>query len=375
MNISTLHIEAEPFLRTRAKERAHVPELDSLRALAALAVILSHYAPLKHIPFLGRIESRLGELGVDAFFTLSGFLITGMLLECRSALGSNSLGFVFRQFYIRRALRIFPLYYLLVVLFAGCFCPQIAANIWWFMTYTVNVGKSIGLTGFEPLNHFWSLAVEEQFYVVWPAVVLLMSRKSLLITCLVISAGSVSVRIILDRWDVNQVAVSQLTVCCVEPLAIGGIFAMFDCSNSTTRHAAWALFVFGVLSTALIMADAPSAVFRVWGRGAFTLCFAPMIFLLAAGSGSKELKWLRIKPLLYLGSISYGLYVYHIPIRWALVTTGCDSLFQSFGDATLVRIVGTTFMLMTTICISAMSWHYFERPINRLKRCSPYHAV
>ena len=154
---------------TRASE--YVPEFDTLRAFAALAVMMSHFT--EDINFL---LSRLGWLGVILFFCLSGYVITGILLRCRDLQGSQSIWATLSRFYIRRALRIFPLYYFAIFLFLFIL-PSIRSNLLWFLLYAVNIGKVFGYSGtqgFVPLNHFWTLAVEEQFYIIWPFVILLL---------------------------------------------------------------------------------------------------------------------------------------------------------------------------------------------------------
>ncbi|HEX6051682.1 MAG TPA: acyltransferase, partial [Gemmatimonadaceae bacterium] len=175
----------------------HVPALDGVRGLAVALVLVCHVAWDFSSPSYmerGLIEvARAGWIGVDLFFVLSGFLITGILLDTRG--GPK----YFRHFYVRRTLRIFPLYYAILV---GVFVitPLVAATRdrrWftdivdqqgWFWTYTSNVFLAVTgrweQTGI--LGHFWSLAVEEQFYLIWPAVVLLLSPRQLRTACGVI---------------------------------------------------------------------------------------------------------------------------------------------------------------------------------------------
>lgn len=159
----------------------YMPQLDGLRAVAVGAVLVHHLlnksllpAPLAHIPW--------GFAGVRLFFVLSGFLITGILLRARidaDRAGTSPL-WVIRQFYARRFLRIFPLYYF--VIFAGAIInlPPIREEFWWLVSYLFNF--RIASLGWFPENvaHFWILAVEEQFYLFWPLLMLFAPRWSLL---------------------------------------------------------------------------------------------------------------------------------------------------------------------------------------------------
>src|SRR5262249_40880734 len=149
---------------------AYMPQLDGLRAVAVLAVVAHHTLPGPLVDALNP-----GAAGVRLFFVLSGFLITGILLGCRESMAQQGAGQALASFYARRFLRIFPLYYfaLAVVLLAGV--QEARDGAAWHLAYLSNVyGVRQGWLG--SLAHFWSLAVEEQFYLVWPALVLSLPR-------------------------------------------------------------------------------------------------------------------------------------------------------------------------------------------------------
>ena len=191
--------------------RRHIPVLDGLRGLAVVLVLLFHLDRLSGAAWPDRVLARLfgaGWVGVDLFFVLSGFLITGILVD--TAAQRN----FFRNFYARRALRIFPLYYaLLVVGFAvyPTFAPAIHADRdwrlfldgqWWFWSYLANI--RLAAVGGAPMNfgHLWSVAIEEQFYLVWPLLLLLAWRlgrrwaspeRSALVAASIATAGSLVV--------------------------------------------------------------------------------------------------------------------------------------------------------------------------------------
>src|SRR5262245_30496387 len=184
------------------ESNSHIPALDGLRGLAILLVLLVHtYYPAggiaRHQSTLDRAclhVCGLGWCGVDLFFALSGFLITGILLQAKG--GEDAL----RNFYLRRALRIFPLYYL-VVLARLFILPGRAFDPWEstsYLLYFSNFWRSAHLA-VTPFDNFvgptWSLAVEEQFYLLWPLLVFLLSRRSLLILCVVLLGAAP-----LARW-------------------------------------------------------------------------------------------------------------------------------------------------------------------------------
>ena len=154
--------------------------LDGLRGLAVLAVVLYHATLLA--PGTGATgrtllaAARLGWAGVDLFFVLSGFLITRLLVESRGA--DN----YFRVFYARRLLRIFPLYYVSLLVLVLLFRVPGGESLWYWL-YASNVKATLSGWPSAPLSHFWSLAVEEQYYLVWPLAVSLLSRRALVSLC------------------------------------------------------------------------------------------------------------------------------------------------------------------------------------------------
>ena len=213
--------------------RAHIQALDGVRGLAILSVFLYHAWPdLSHEWRGGATLNMLasaGPFGVDLFFVLSGFLITGILLDARE--GRR----YFRNFYARRALRLFPVYYLylLVVAFAlpifhraiHTSMPDYSGPWWWYVLYFCNWKPNWGW-GDPWLGHIWSLAVEEQFYLVWPTVVLLAGRKRLWPICLAIIAGATTLRF---EWAFDGVPWNQiyrLTITRADTMAWGALGAL-----------------------------------------------------------------------------------------------------------------------------------------------------
>jgi peptidoglycan/LPS O-acetylase OafA/YrhL len=210
--------------------RGHIAELDGLRALAAILVLLYHFSP--HAPIgspLWKIES-IGWIGVDLFFVLSGFLITGILLDTREE------RLYYKNFYLRRALRVFPLYY--VVIFLGLAIQiawhdeSIIHNLYetsWFSVYLGNIRIAFKnhapLAGF--LGPFWSLQIEEQFYLLFPFLVRKLSQKTLfwMLVCVVVLSGPL-------RWGLYLLSphreLLQYTAlpCRLDGLALGALLAL-----------------------------------------------------------------------------------------------------------------------------------------------------
>lgn len=306
---------------------------------------MAHYGLFSGVPVLGVIESRLGGVAVDLFFVLSGYLITRILVASKGG-GARALGI----FYARRSLRIFPLYFLAVFLFAAVIPTGAAPNLPWFLTYTVNFGKVISPgAGWYPLNHLWTLSVEEQFYLAWPLLAVSLSRAVLLRVCAAAIAGGVTVRLLLAAHGASDTAATQLTPCCMDPLMMGCAVALVGCREPPR----WALiaFVTAALGVGYMLTAADDFSLVVFARSAHSACFGLGLMLLTR----YHVPALDGRVLVYLGTISYGIYVWHMPALWLV------------RSAELSGMTGLAVVLALTIGLSAMSWSLFEAPINQLK--------
>src|SRR4051812_38390961 len=205
---AVLDYEAPETPADRLLLKGHVPALDGLRGFAILLVLLLHFTPMGEastkIGAIGKWIASAGGIGVDLFFVLSGFLITGILLDAKGT------PHFFRNFYARRTLRIFPLYYgVLFVCFilVPLFHPfnaeeqQVAHEQGWLWLYGTNIRESMSGAdwpfhrGWISMDHFWSLAVEEHFYLVWPLAVFLLNRRAMIATCFIAIAGALAWRL------------------------------------------------------------------------------------------------------------------------------------------------------------------------------------
>ena len=223
-----------------SKELPHYNALDGLRGVAVSMVVLFHFwqtLPQYRHPLSAGVTRALGlmligQKGVDLFFVLSGFLITGILLRTK---GSSNY---FSTFYIRRSLRIFPLYFMVVIacLLAGAIwqLPQYSwHNTWWYLLYLQNIARTFWPDSIDGPGHFWSLAVEEHYYLFWPLAVLLASRRALIVLCVFL----ILMPIVMRAWFLYMgLDVFTITLCLIDTLAMGSFIAVLF-ENSRQRAA------------------------------------------------------------------------------------------------------------------------------------------
>ena len=363
----------------------YMPQLDALRFFAVLGVMVAHLWHPRRLPWLlGDLD--WAGLGVRLFFVLSGFLITGILLDCRNAAEKNGTPTLFfvRQFYARRFLRIFPIYYL-VVLVALIVGLSPAREIWgWLVTYTTNIYITVNNEWVGRFGHFWTLAVEEQFYLIWPWVILFAPRKWLMpiiLFCISLSPIYRTFAYAYFPFDIGAMdfKAATLTPANLDSLAIGALLALawtWEIPKATLqRYLTRFILPIGLLlyATCLIFYHyrIQTAVFFIFGDFSASLIFAWLVS--SAGLGFKGLigKFLELQPLVYLGKITYGIYVYHyfaplilVPL---LARVGIDLFVPGFKNFVLSGVL--------TIAVAALSWHLLELPINNFKRYFQYRSA
>jgi len=334
--------------------------------------------------FLGTIF-YYGFFGVDLFFVLSGFLITGILFD------SLQDGGYFRKFYARRALRIFPLYYGVLLV---CLLLTVPWHLHWdgmgwlFALYLQNFRAqrimSFSLGHGVDLFHFWSLAVEEQFYLVWPAVVFFVrGKRSLLWTTLIGSAAALLLRLVFLGASQSSYVVHVTTIFRADSLLLGGTLALLYRSTAwqrVQRIAPWGFLAAAALILASILYLAPRLANNAW---AAALCFegirysilAPGFACLIAWSLQREslcsrlfeLGWLR-----FLGKYSYGLYVLHVFVMSA-VNLPLRDLLERYTHNKLFSVAAAACtVLLLSIAAAYLSYHLYERPFLRLKHRFDY---
>ena len=352
----------------------YIPQFDGLRGLAILSVLIGHSGFLEALPHAGMLEYT--RFGVDLFFVLSGFLITGILTDSK---GSQHY---FRNFYARRALRIWPLYYLvLFVAFvvAPLFAPSMrptAVSVWpAFVFYVQNIVFAYRTTYPFGLGATWSLAVEEQFYLTWPVLVFLLKRRTLAIVSALLVVMSLSLRLSFHFHGAPSGLVHQFTLSRLDAIACGSLAALWLRSPSCTlvrwRTHAYQFLGFGMAGTILarVLMHRNSSIvgytflaFTFTGLLGISLASDPRSSLLGR---SLSAAWLR-----YIGRISYGIYLLHYPlfILWARFI-GSLGFYQTHKLAG--NLAGFAGQIALATIAASISWRFFEEPILRLKELFP----
>ena len=370
------------------RTQSHVPALDGIRGLAVLMVMLCHFTAtgLPDTP-TGKITLRIfdaGWSGVDLFFVLSGFLITGILYDAK---GQSRF---FRNFYARRFLRIFPLYYGFLILFFWVipvihpFTPRMevmAARQGWLWGYSSNLlmaweGHWRFIVDWMDLAHFWTLAIEEQFYLLWPLIVFLLSRKALMQVCIACMVAALAIRSWLVLQDASPITVGMLTVCRFDTLAVGSLAALVVRGPMAWIYAPARLLA-GLSGGAIMLLtawrgrwDAADPVVQTIGFSTLGLfCAAILILVVDLRRDNKLARWFSHPSLRWLGVYSYGMYVFHVALRpiferIAPVSSLSASLHSEYAGVGAYVLVSVSI----TALAAYLSWHIYEKHFLRLKR-------
>jgi len=339
---------------------SHMPELDGVRGMAILLVLAVHTVP-RFVP--------LGWTGVVLFFVLSGFLITGILLDGKSSGVAGAR--YFRVFYLKRSIRIFPIYYLtlLAVFVVGGLMDWPRSDLPWYLSYLQNFKINWDPLAPKPefpafMNQTWSLAVEEQFYIVWPWPVFCLNRRQLAGVCVGFLTCAPFLRLYLSTYHPATQYYYTLLPSQLDSLAAGALLAIVvrEMSLPALRRAAvWftCLCAAGVILFLMNPANDPLR------RSMLPYFFVAAVALPILFPGGPLAKFCRASPLRYFGKISYGLYLYH-PIVYHLTPAMLNrypSLRASLGEFG-EGLIG----LSVSLAVSALSWHWFESRVNALKR-------
>jgi peptidoglycan/LPS O-acetylase OafA/YrhL len=347
--------------QTNPADRLYLPKLDGLRAISIALVFVEH--------FLSR-DIQVGVLGVTIFFVISGYLITTILFSYAETFSIQKAALIF---YWRRTLRLFPIYYLCIAVTAALNIAGMR-KLWIYnVLYLMNVKVAMA-RGWNGSGHFWSLAVEEQFYILWFLVVVLMPKRYLLRVIVSFIFVAMAWRITVYSiggsvfWDLLLPGV-------MDSLATGALIAF--AVNRSTPSRLWTLFLkwrtwLLVMSVILIVVAAISgensffsAIFMRSLGGIFAAC------LVSIGIESKpdwRFDWLQNKALRHIGKISYGLYVYHAFVPDLFKLQWLQWLNVSSAPV-LIRFV--IFSIVSWI-IAEISWRLIEKPILKLKDKAPF---
>lgn len=355
----------------------HIPSLDSIRGFAILLVMALHFfmsfTPVNATEILLQKICGYGTLGIDIFFVLSGFLITGILLDTK---GDPRY---LRNFLIRRFLRIFPLYYLVLCLVLIVFLlasPEQQAEhakVWeaqpWLWTYTFNffIAREGGWT-VPYLGHFWSLAVEEQFYLFWPFVVLYLTRRRLITLCIGLIIAATAGHMVLEGLGFNKVSIHVLTFLRFNALATGALLAAWirepgiqEKGPSLLKSRAWMLLFVSIFVKFLIVlsvkilpaASTPLEAFR-------TLSWIGIFAALHLSALAYP--DLRLPPLMFLGRYSYGIYIFHHFFSWPRERyTDIGWISDRVGNHTLAVFLHGLGGIAISLLIAWLSYQVFEK--------------
>jgi peptidoglycan/LPS O-acetylase OafA/YrhL len=360
--------------------RGHIAELDSIRAIGIGIVLLNHFWPTTMTGVIFQL-GQLGWIAMDAFFVLSGFLITGILLDTRSRPD------YFSNYYIRRSLRIFPLYYVtllaaIVMLKLGQGGAEYKAFVhdWgspvWFFAYLGNF--RMAYTGsFPPSTAFgvlWSLQIEEQFYLLFPLAVRYLRTEQLtrLLWCLVFL--SPAFRVAFYLWNPNNLVIQNVLLPChMEGLALGALIAIrfrsgpWELPKIRLTILTIGLLLLTCIGSIVIKPPRPdlaslSVFSRLPGYSLASWSAACLVIWLVVFRGSRFTSMLRTAPIRYMAMISYGIYLLH-PLISRFERSWGQMGFRLQHD-TILRFA---IVVAMSIGAASLSWYAFERPIARLK--------
>jgi peptidoglycan/LPS O-acetylase OafA/YrhL len=377
--------------------RERIPGLDGIRGVAILMVILFHASVFLDSGtgyerwIMALLKS--GWLGVDLFFVLSGFLITRILINSREKPG------FFTVFFARRFLRIAPLYFIVLAVVFGVL-PRLVSfdspalsflkrNQGWFWTYLPNWGfvyhrRAFGNADWLWLDHFWSLAVEEQFYLVWPFVICWSTNKTAARICLVLVAGAFGLRVVLYAAGLSAGALYFPTPCRLDGLSLGALAALVLLEIKNRRDAlrkvnrciaaiVLAFFCLFLYGAGLRFDNRFCLTVGILGFSVLSMCLV-LREALRAPDASKS--WLECRPLLWLGQYSYGIYVlHHLILPWML-TRFPFSDFEAVSGQTLPgKLAFVLSLLVVSFLLGFISWHCVERWFLSMKRYFSYAPI
>jgi peptidoglycan/LPS O-acetylase OafA/YrhL len=346
----------------------YIPQLDGLRAIAIISVMLFH----QHV-----LGFNLGWAGVQLFFVLSGFLITGILLDTK-----NNLHY-FRNFYFRRFIRIFPIYYLglAAIIMIALYYDWAIYDVWYYVFYIQNhhMALSNWKVGFPALfDHTWSLAIEEQFYILWPLVVYVLDVRKLKITTVLLFVFAILSRVVLFFLTHNPFLQHLLLPTQVDTLAAGAFLAIIVREGDAWRKwSSWnvvAMLISGACILALVLYTGFDTYWYLddWANSKpnlilvslMAIFFASLIFA-SIFSNSVLKSVLELPGLIHIGKISYGLYLFHYPIFVLFWLMPLETIDREPG--TLYHFIQVILTFGLTYLLALASWKWFESPLLKYK--------
>jgi len=340
-------------------------ELDGVRAIAIFMVIFFHFFfDLNLHPLITRV-ANFGRTGVSLFFVLSGFLITRILLATKESPG------YFSSFYVRRSLRIFPLYYLFLTLIF-IILPLISGKPFlpfnlqvYNWTYLQNFALAFRWEHVSP-RHLWSLSVEEHFYLFWPLLIYLLSLRKIVGAVVLIIIMAFVVKYIMIE---NDYGAYYFTFARIDELAIGALLAILEIKNKLTDKNAnkflllSVIFAIPTIALLIIFTDIDNSIIQIVKYNLLAFTFWSMIgYVISSRETTWVKRFLRTKPMVFAGKISYGLYIYH-PLCIATILS-----FSLKVNLVLIFVIAVGF----TFLVASASYYLFELNFLKLKRFFDY---
>lgn len=371
-----------------ASETKRYAELDGVRGLAILSTIICNTAV---VDWDGGTFSQLWSrfalanwIGVELFFVLSGFLITGILLDSK---GEQDY---FRNFYARRTLRIFPIYFAVLALISVW--PEISRPAHHPLCYWLFVSNYCmaisGEWGDLPLGITWSLAVEEQFYLFWPLLVALLSFQRFAQVAVAVVAGSLLLRYAMTALDYSYVTIYAITPTRIDGLAAGALAAVAVRGKHSAlmlagvgkRMLALGVFMMGISALVVRSFNHNEPLVQTLGYTGLTLASTGLILALATEpeENSRWRRAMRWRPLAQVGFYSYAIYLFH-PLVYKLLTAlpafGKDKIAAFPGGPLLGQVLATSLVTALAFVLAVVSYHAFEKHFLNLRRYFPRKAA
>lgn len=361
--------------------RKHLPALDALRGIAILLVTFYRFrnGP-EDDSYAGQLFEhglQWGSRGVDLFFVLSGFLITGILFDSKT----RDPHF-FRNFYARRSLRIFPLYFGSLALFLVALpllfslpsafdAPR--TNQFWLWSYCSNIFMSFeGTWCFGALDHFWSLAVEEHFYLMWPLIIFFCTHRQALIAALTLAGLAALGRVSLSLVTEPGVAVDVATWFRCDALLIGSAFSLLLRSNldrTTYRRLAWGALTIGLVGSVPWLLQ-PESRLKTLPHTTFAILFGGVVALAATSAAYSWCQGIwNSRMLAMFGRYSYAMYVFQAPLIPLVAPVFSTAILMNYtGSLFAARIIYIASMTLLTLALAIVSWNVLEKHCMQLKK-------